>query len=39
LPPAYKSVIRVASEMANTWMQAKYDALNPPTLRRLIAPS
>jgi TRAP-type mannitol/chloroaromatic compound transport system substrate-binding protein len=37
LTPAYKSVIRVASEMANTWMQAKFDALNPPALRRLIA--
>jgi TRAP-type mannitol/chloroaromatic compound transport system substrate-binding protein len=37
LPPAYKSVVRVASEMANGWMQAKYDALNPPALRRLIA--
>ncbi len=37
LPPAYKSVVRVASEMANGWMQAKYDALNPAALRRLIA--
>jgi TRAP-type mannitol/chloroaromatic compound transport system substrate-binding protein len=37
LPPAYKSVVRTASEMANGWMQAKYDALNPPALRRLIA--
>jgi TRAP-type mannitol/chloroaromatic compound transport system substrate-binding protein len=37
LPPAYKSVVRVASEMANGWMQSKYDALNPPALRRLIA--
>jgi hypothetical protein len=25
--------------MANTWMQTKYDALNPPALRRLITPS
>jgi TRAP-type mannitol/chloroaromatic compound transport system substrate-binding protein len=37
LTPAYKAVIRNASEMANTWMQAKYDAVNPPALRRLIA--
>jgi TRAP-type mannitol/chloroaromatic compound transport system substrate-binding protein len=37
LPPTYKSVVRVASEMANGWMMAKYDAVNPPALRRLIA--
>jgi TRAP-type mannitol/chloroaromatic compound transport system substrate-binding protein len=37
LPPVYKSLVRAASEMANGWMQAKYDALNPPALRRLIA--
>jgi TRAP-type mannitol/chloroaromatic compound transport system substrate-binding protein len=37
LPPAYKAVIRVASEMANGWMQAKYDALNPAALRKLLA--
>ena len=37
LPRSYKAVIRVASEMANAWMQAKYDALNPAALRRLIA--
>ncbi|MEA2992661.1 MAG: hypothetical protein QOD40_1581 [Alphaproteobacteria bacterium] len=37
LSPAYKSIIRTASEMANTWMQAKYDAVNPPALKRLLA--
>ncbi len=37
LTPAYKSVVRIASDMANTWMQAKYDTVNPAALRRLIA--
>jgi TRAP-type mannitol/chloroaromatic compound transport system substrate-binding protein len=37
LPPAYKSIIKTASAMANEWMQAKYDAGNPAALRRLIA--
>ena len=37
LPPAYKSIVRTASEMTNLWMQAKYDFENPPALRRLIA--
>ena len=32
LPPAYKAVVRTASEMANTWMQSKYDAVNPACL-------
>ena len=36
LPPGYKSVLRTASEMANGWMQAKYDASNPAALQRLI---
>ncbi len=37
LPPAYKSIIRTASEMANTWMVSKYDAGNPAALKRLVA--
>ena len=37
LPPAYKSIIRTASSMANEWMQAKYDAGNPAALKRLVA--
>ncbi len=37
LPPTYKRVVRVCSEMANTWMQAKYDAVNPAALKRLVA--
>src|SRR6478672_550385 len=28
LTPTYKSILRTCSEMANTWMQAKYDAAN-----------
>jgi TRAP-type mannitol/chloroaromatic compound transport system substrate-binding protein len=37
LPPAYKAVVRTASEMANTSMQSKYDAVNPGALKRLVA--
>jgi TRAP-type mannitol/chloroaromatic compound transport system substrate-binding protein len=36
LPPAYKSIVRTASSMANEWMQAKYDAGNPAALKRLV---
>src|SRR5207247_11327757 len=36
LPPAYKSLIRTASSLANEWMLAKYDAGNPATLTRLL---
>jgi TRAP-type mannitol/chloroaromatic compound transport system substrate-binding protein len=37
LPKAYKSVLEQAGHYANTWMIAKYDQLNPPALRRLLA--
>jgi TRAP-type mannitol/chloroaromatic compound transport system substrate-binding protein len=37
LSPTYKSVVRTCSEMANTWMQSKYDAVNPGALKRLVA--
>jgi TRAP-type mannitol/chloroaromatic compound transport system substrate-binding protein len=37
LTPTYKSILRTASEMANGWMLAKYDAFNPPALKRLLA--
>jgi len=37
LTPTYKSVLRTCSEMANGWMQAKYDAANPAALKRLVA--
>jgi TRAP-type mannitol/chloroaromatic compound transport system substrate-binding protein len=37
LPKAYQSLIRTASEMANSWMQSRYDAANPLALKRLVA--
>ena len=37
LPPAYKSLIKTASSMANEAMQARYDAYNPPAIKRLVA--
>ena len=37
LPPAYKSILTTASAMANEWMLAKYDALNPAALKSLLA--
>lgn len=36
LPDAYKAALQAACGEANTWMQAKYDALNPVALKRLI---
>ncbi len=35
LPPAYQSLLRTASDKANAWMQARYDAQNPAALKRL----
>ncbi len=37
LPESYKAAYMAASAEANTWVQAKYDADNPPALRRLVA--
>jgi TRAP-type mannitol/chloroaromatic compound transport system substrate-binding protein len=37
LTPTYKSIVRTCSEMANTWTQSKYDAVNPAALRKLLA--
>lgn len=37
LPKHYQSILTLACEAANNWMLAKYDAVNPPALRRLIA--
>ncbi len=37
LTPTYRSILRTCSEMANGWMQARYDADNPPALKRLLA--
>ena len=32
-----QSALQTACNEANTWVPAKYDALNPPALRRLVA--
>ena len=37
LPKSYQSIVNSASHVANTWMQAKYDAGNPAALKRLVA--
>ena len=37
LTPAYKSIIRTASDMTNVWVQSKYDAGNPPALKKLVS--
>ena len=37
LPKAYKSLLTVASGYANMDVQARYDARNPPALKRLVA--
>ncbi len=36
LPPAYKSIVKTASTMANEWMLAKYDSVNPAALKSLL---
>jgi TRAP-type mannitol/chloroaromatic compound transport system substrate-binding protein len=36
LTPTYRSIVRTASDMASQWMQAKYDAVNPAALKRLV---
>src|SRR5689334_5070221 len=37
LPKHYQAVLEQAGHLANTWMIAKYDQLNPPALKRLLA--
>jgi TRAP-type mannitol/chloroaromatic compound transport system substrate-binding protein len=37
LPKNYQAIVQAASHVANTWMQAKYDAGNPAALKRLVA--
>jgi TRAP-type mannitol/chloroaromatic compound transport system substrate-binding protein len=37
LPKHYQAILEHAGHYANNWMMAKYDALNPPALKRLIA--
>ncbi len=37
LPAEYKAALTASCHEANTWMMAKYDAVNPGALRRLVA--
>ncbi len=37
LPKTYQAIVHSASHVGNTVMMARYDAFNPPALRRLIA--
>ena len=37
LPAEFKAALRAGCAEGNTWMCAKYDAQNPPALRRLVA--
>lgn len=37
LPKSYQAVLRTASAMQNDWLGARYDALNPAALKRLVA--
>jgi TRAP-type mannitol/chloroaromatic compound transport system substrate-binding protein len=37
LPKLYQNILRMCAEAANNWMLAKYDAVNAPALRRLVA--
>jgi TRAP-type mannitol/chloroaromatic compound transport system substrate-binding protein len=37
LPKSYQAALQAACGEAATWMPAKYDAQNPPALRRLVA--
>jgi TRAP-type mannitol/chloroaromatic compound transport system substrate-binding protein len=37
LPKSYQTILQQAGHYANTWMIAKYDEVNPPALKRLLA--
>jgi TRAP-type mannitol/chloroaromatic compound transport system substrate-binding protein len=37
LPKHYQAVLEQAGHYANTWMMAKYDQLNPPSMKKLLA--
>jgi TRAP-type mannitol/chloroaromatic compound transport system substrate-binding protein len=37
LPKHYQAVLEQAGALANRWVMAKYDMVNPPALRRLLA--
>lgn len=37
LPKSYQAILKDAGEASNSWMLGRYDALNAPALRRLVA--
>jgi TRAP-type mannitol/chloroaromatic compound transport system substrate-binding protein len=37
LPKSYQAILELAGHYSNTWMTAKYDQVNPPALKRLLA--
>jgi TRAP-type mannitol/chloroaromatic compound transport system substrate-binding protein len=37
LPKNYRAILEQAGHFSNTWMMAKYDQVNPPALKRLLA--
>jgi TRAP-type mannitol/chloroaromatic compound transport system substrate-binding protein len=37
LPKNYQAILQQSAAIANQWMVAKYDLVNPPALRRLLA--
>jgi TRAP-type mannitol/chloroaromatic compound transport system substrate-binding protein len=37
LPKYYQNVLEQAGHLANNWMMAKYDTVNPTALRKLLA--
>lgn len=37
LPKSYQAILARACDAANIWMLARYDAVNPPALKRLVA--
>jgi TRAP-type mannitol/chloroaromatic compound transport system substrate-binding protein len=37
LPKHYQAILEQAGALANNWVLAKYDMVNPPALRRLLA--
>jgi TRAP-type mannitol/chloroaromatic compound transport system substrate-binding protein len=37
LPKHYQAILQQSAAIANQWMVAKYDLVNPPALRRLLA--
>ena len=37
LPKHYQAIVTQAGHLANNWMMAKYDLVNPPALKKLLA--